>query len=63
MEFNLISFEERKNKICYFCKTNLSVKYKVKTYKNIYPPTIFCCNMCMLKYIGHEIKQRGEYND
>ena len=56
----LISVEERKNKICHYCDTWVSVKYKIpvdeldKVYHGA-TGNVYCCNKCATRhYVGSE---------
>ena len=47
----LISVEDRKGKRCYFCGTDLSVKYLVKVKESNRSKDeveVYCCNRCVV---------------
>ena len=57
---HLVPREERKNKRCHYCETQISVKYKIHTKEldRVYYGVdgyVYCCNRCALKhYVGIE---------
>lgn len=60
--FYLIPQEERKNKVCHYCETWMSVKYKVDTKEldRVYygmSGYVYCCNKCLAKhYVGSKVE-------
>ena len=57
MNLKLISFEDRKNKRCYFCDTEQSVKYIVCIHDPVIGPNmhpVYCCNKCVMFYMRRE---------
>jgi hypothetical protein len=56
----IIPYEERKNKLCHYCDTWVSVKYKVNTEEldRVYygmSGHVYCCKKCLNRhYIGKE---------
>lgn len=58
--FHLVPREERKNKVCHYCDTWVSVKYKVHTDEldRVYygvTGNVYCCNKCLARhYIGQK---------
>ena len=50
IEYRLLSLEERKDKICFNCNTDKSVKYLLKSNNQTY------CNVCMVQLVAKGIK-------
>lgn len=57
MKFKLFPARDRSTKICYFCGTNRSVKYKSKIKKeNGEEIDISSCNRCVLVYTNELVE-------
>ena len=60
--YHLVPQEERKGKICHYCDTWVSVKYKVDTKEldRVYygmSGNVYCCNKCLARhYIGSKVE-------
>ena len=55
---DMISPEQRQSKRCYFCGTNLSVKYIVEVFDPVManePSRVCVCNKCVLHFSGRQI--------
>lgn len=57
MKFELLSIKDRSTRVCYFCGTNKSVKYKSKIKKeNGDEIDIFSCNRCVLVHTNELVE-------
>lgn len=59
----IIPKEKRENKRCYFCGTDLSVKYIVEVFDPVLanePSKVCACNKCALYFNRNEIKLMEE---